>query len=226
MSYYLAPALAVLRAEINQRWPNRDRASDGWIGDAAHQATKSDHNPNERGSVDALDVDVDGVTVAEILAAVERHPSAHYWIYNRQIADRDDGWRRRPYSGPSPHTEHLHVSIRQTRTAEQDTRPWGLREDDIMATLDELRAVVRQELTDIRSSVDYVDGRIEGLAYGRTEVREGLKGAGAPVWPVEALRSLQEQVTALTARPPAVIDYDQLADAIVRRAFGVTPGTP
>jgi len=129
--WYLAPALAVLRAEINARWPNRDKTSDGTIGDTRHQATKSDHNPNARGSVNALDIDVDGVHVPTILAAVQRHPSAHYWIWRRQIADADDGWRPRPYHGSSPHIEHLHVSIRQSRTAEQDRRPWGLLEDDM-----------------------------------------------------------------------------------------------
>ncbi|XTZ16421.1 hypothetical protein ACQSSU_03190 [Micromonospora echinospora] len=127
-AYYLAPALAVLRDEINARWPNRDKASDGWIGDRAHQATRSDHNPNDRGSVNALDIDRDGVDVPAIIAAIEAHPSAHYWIFNRQIADRDDGWRPRPYTGSNPHTLHLHISIRQSRTAEQDRRPWGLEE--------------------------------------------------------------------------------------------------
>jgi hypothetical protein len=129
MSYYLAPALAVLRDEINARWPDRDQASDGWIGDTAHQGTRSDHNPNDRGSVNALDIDRDGVDMAAIIAAIEAHPSAHYWIYREQIADRDDGWRRRPYTGSNPHDKHLHVSIRQSRTAEQDQRPWGLLED-------------------------------------------------------------------------------------------------
>lgn len=133
--YYLAPSLVVLRAEIDTRWPRRDHTSDGWIGDAAHQAqgSKSDHNPNERGSVDAIDVDKDGIDPYAVIAAFERHPSAHYWIYQRQIADRDDGWRRRPYTGTNPHDKHAHFSIRQSRTAEQDRRPWGLLEDDMSA---------------------------------------------------------------------------------------------
>ncbi|MEU6204601.1 hypothetical protein ABZ814_13550 [Micromonospora musae] len=133
-NWYVAPSLAVLRAEINARWPGRDRASDGSIGDAAHQASRSDHNPNGRDSVNAIDIDKDGIDVAAVIAAVQRHPSTHYWIYNRQIADRDDGWRRRPYTGSNPHDKHLHVSIRQTRTAEQDRRPWGLLEDDMPLT--------------------------------------------------------------------------------------------
>lgn len=66
MSYYLAPSLAVLRAEINARWPGRDKASDGWIGDTAHQSTRSDHNPNSRGSVNAIDIDEDGIGRAHV----------------------------------------------------------------------------------------------------------------------------------------------------------------
>ena len=132
--YELAPSLAVLRAEINTRWPRRDKASDGWIGDPRHQASKSDHNPNERGSVDALDVDEDGIDVAAVLAAIKRHPSARYVIYERRLYHRLRGWKSEPYTGVNPHDRHLHVSIDQTRAAEQDRRPWGLLEDD-MGTL-------------------------------------------------------------------------------------------
>lgn len=125
-AWYLAPSLAVLRDEVDTRWPWRDRASDGTIGDEAHQGTNSDHNPNSRDSVDAWDMDKDGVAVGEVIAAFQRHPSSNYWIWNREIADKDDGWRRRPYNGDNPHTQHVHFSIRQTATAEQDTRSWGL----------------------------------------------------------------------------------------------------
>src|SRR5690606_29069239 len=59
MSYYLAPSLVKLRDLINQNWPNRDKSSDGWIGDPSHQARKSDHNPDYSagGVVRAIDVD-------------------------------------------------------------------------------------------------------------------------------------------------------------------------
>jgi hypothetical protein len=53
MAWYLAPALTVGRAEVNRRWPKRDLTSDGTVGDEAHQATRSDHNPNARESVNA-----------------------------------------------------------------------------------------------------------------------------------------------------------------------------
>ena len=130
---YLAPSLATLRAELNERWPNRDHTSDGWIGDTRHQATQSDHNPNARGSVDAIDVDEDGVVFAVVFAAIKRHPSARYVIYERKLYHRLRGWRAEPYSGVNPHDHHFHISIDQTVKAEQDRRPWGLQEDDVSA---------------------------------------------------------------------------------------------
>lgn len=36
MSWTLAPSLARLLDEVNRRWPNRDKRSDGTIGDRAH----------------------------------------------------------------------------------------------------------------------------------------------------------------------------------------------
>lgn len=126
MAWYLAPSLAQLRSEINARWPGRDHASDGTIGDAAHSSTTSDHNPNSRGSVDAMDIDEDGVDFAEIFAAIKRHPSARYVIYERELYHRLRGWRAETYSGTNPHDHHFHLSIDQTQASEQDTRSWGL----------------------------------------------------------------------------------------------------
>ena len=128
---YLAPSLAVLRAELNARWPRRDHTSDGWIGDTRHQATKSDHNPNSRGSVNAIDVDEDGVDFGVVFAAIKRHPSARYVIYERRLYHRLRGWKAEPYYGVNPHDHHFHLSIDQTVKAEQDRRPWGLLEDDM-----------------------------------------------------------------------------------------------
>lgn len=122
---YLNLALTNFRTEINQRWSNRDKASDGWIGNAAHQATKSDHNAESDGSVDAIDIDVDGIDVAAVLAAAIGHEATAYVIYNRQITSRNMSgglgvWH--PYTGSSPHTEHIHVSSRDSY--ERSTKPW------------------------------------------------------------------------------------------------------
>ncbi len=48
-----------LREQIDDAFPDRDRTSDGWIGDAKHAARKSDHNPTDEGIVRAIDIDAD-----------------------------------------------------------------------------------------------------------------------------------------------------------------------
>lgn len=122
----LAPSLVRARTTIDARWPNRDRTSDGWIGDPAHQARQSDHNPNGRGIVDAIDVDRDGIHVPTVLAAFMIHPATNYVIHNRRIFDRDNRFRPVAYTGDNPHTGHAHESIRQSVSAENDPTPWLL----------------------------------------------------------------------------------------------------
>lgn len=124
MSYYLAPSLVELRGEINARWPNRDKASDGWIGDADHSSRISDHNPDEKGCVHALDVDVDGIGVQQLLRATIGDNRVWYVIFNHRIYSRTYGWTPRVYTGSNPHTMHVHISIRYNHAAENATRTW------------------------------------------------------------------------------------------------------
>lgn len=124
MSWHLAPSLVQFRDEVNKKWPKRSKKSDGTIGDASHAARKSDHNPNSRGSVNAIDITYPGVDPDVIIAAVKKHPSAAYVIFNRHIYSATDGWAKKPYAGISPHTEHLHISIKQSVKAENSTVKW------------------------------------------------------------------------------------------------------
>lgn len=128
----LAPALVRLRSEVNAKAPNRDRSSDGWIGDTSHSRSGmpenggSDHNPNRRGVVDALDIDVDGIDPAWLVSLAIKHPSVNYVIWNRTIWSRRHGFKARRYSGSNPHTKHVHVSLRQSASAEQNNTPWKI----------------------------------------------------------------------------------------------------
>jgi len=124
----LAPVLVRQRAIIDARWPHRDRTSDGWIGDQAHQQRKSDHNPNGRGIVCATDVDMyggpDQVHRPTIVAASILHPSTNYVIWNRRIMQRSRLFLPVAYTGTNPHTAQLHTSIIQSVGAEQNPAPW------------------------------------------------------------------------------------------------------
>jgi len=124
MSWHLAPSLVQFRAEVDKKWPKRSKKSDGTVGDTSHSARKSDHNPNSRSSVNAIDITRLGVDPEVIIAAVKKHPSASYVIFDRHIYSATDGWVKKPYAGASPHTEHLHVSIKQSVKAEQSGVKW------------------------------------------------------------------------------------------------------
>lgn len=121
---YPATSLALLRSQVNKTWPKRVTYSDGWIGDEAHAATKSDHNPDpETGIVHALDITAHSKELVDaVLAATVGDPRVAYVIYNHKIWLPRHGWIR--YRGTNPHTTHVHISINHSPTAEHDVRPW------------------------------------------------------------------------------------------------------
>jgi hypothetical protein len=154
-SWTLVPCLVSLRNEFNRLAPNRDKASDGAVGDQSHADGRSDHNPDETGKtpfedsdrkneVHAIDVDNNlrkaGWDMDRCLdVIITRHRTGQddrlqNVIYNRRIWSRSWGWTPRPYTGASAHTEHAHFSARYTTAQENDTSPWGLLEEDVTKT--------------------------------------------------------------------------------------------
>ena len=142
MAYRLARSLAVFRDEVNRRWPHRDRASDGWIGDAAHASRDSDHNPwvkdgNGVGVVRAYDVDAGaggnteiGLWLAEHVRSLgaSGHPAlgrGSYVISARRIASPVSAWKWRKYTGSNPHVSHTHVSV-SLDGGYDSTAGWGI----------------------------------------------------------------------------------------------------
>ena len=130
-------ASVALINEINALWPNRDRSSDGSIGDAAHATRQSDHNPwvvvDGIGVVRARDIDKDGIPAADIAEylrqlGARRDPRLYpngYVIFNRRITSPDFGsWRT--YTGSNPHTSHIHVSFSTSKSGFDSDAPWGL----------------------------------------------------------------------------------------------------
>ena len=126
MAWYTAPSLIQLRNELNAAHPGRDKSSDGFVGDTAHAARKSDHNPDYSagGVVRAGDFDKDGIDTAKLLRIVCADDRVEYVIWQGGIYTRANGFRRAVYKGSNSHNMHMHVSLRHTKAAESN-RPWG-----------------------------------------------------------------------------------------------------
>jgi hypothetical protein len=144
MAWIVTPALARLMADFRTAFPNKDRSSDGTIGDAAHQAETSGHNPDDTAGsraeysdadttaeVRAVDADDDlrdprGVTMEDVVQRMLRTPAdlarLMYIIYNRRIWRRRNGWRQETYTGSNPHDKHAHFSGDPAR--DDDAAPW------------------------------------------------------------------------------------------------------
>lgn len=124
---YEARPLRQLRDTVNRRWPDRDKTSDGWIGDAAHQARQSAHNPDPKtGIVRARDLDKDGIVMPVVLASGMLHTSIRYMIFNRRIFRSQDRFRPRIYDGDNPHAGHGHFQIWASVAAENNMAGWQL----------------------------------------------------------------------------------------------------
>lgn len=111
MSWRRAYSLVILGNEIHSISPQTTIYD---IGDSAHQAEASDHNPNSAGVVCAIDVMAGYGLDLEALAnsiRLSSHPDLKYVIYNRRIASRKYGFEWRAYPGSNPHTDHIHVSV-------------------------------------------------------------------------------------------------------------------
>jgi hypothetical protein len=121
MNPKLCKAGVQLREQFDDAFRDRDRTSDGWIGDSRHAARQSDHNPDANGWVRAIDVDrdlsgkpkpdlmPDVADQLRILAKSDKRIS--YLIFDSKIASSKSAWRWRTYTGINKHHHHLHISF-------------------------------------------------------------------------------------------------------------------
>lgn len=178
MSWRLAKSLEQLRSEVNTLWPNRSKASDGTIGDAAH-GTKTDHYPNPQGVVCAFDLTHDpanGVDCNLLFAAVikRRHPASKYHIWQDKVVRAYDkpgipAWTVAPYT-KGGHFGHMHNSVGvgpdgQSTGPYDIATPWlvGLTdpaqpEDDLTPEQDRLLRDIFDRVTGMHQGVTTDDG--------------------------------------------------------------------
>lgn len=125
MKPVLCKAGQQLREQFDDTFPDRDRRSDGWIGDTRHSARTSDHNPDWSSIppyVRAIDIDRDvyqggkpdlmpDIANQIRLAAKAGDKRIAYIIFAGRIASPRMGWRWRKYKGSNPHNAHCHISF-------------------------------------------------------------------------------------------------------------------
>ena len=136
MAWRVAKSLIRLREQINEMAPDRSKASDGTIGDAAHASRSSDHNPwvkdGKIGVVTAMDITNDiahGCDAQQLVDALvaSRDPRIKYIIWNRKIVNsRIQPWVWRNYTGVNPHTKHFHLSVKPEKASYDSTESWQL----------------------------------------------------------------------------------------------------
>lgn len=156
MAWVLTKNMQAFRDQMNEFFPNRDKTSDGTIGDYAHSQEKSGHNPDDtsqhnaewdsdsdsKSEVRAIDIDSNtrdpDVSMEDIfqhLIALGKSQGSkfpvRYIIYNRRIARASGGWKVEAYTGTSAHTEHIHLSGAYSDSADENY--YNYRLDELVA---------------------------------------------------------------------------------------------
>lgn len=196
-AWTLIPSLVTLRTEFNRRSPGRDKGADGSIGNSLHTSS-SDHTPDEdsnvlrdhdadgKNEVHALDIDSTGpwpgTTFRRLFLdsiAGERAKwldpddvcRLEYAIFDRQIYSRSRDFSPVPYYGQDPHTNHAHYSARYLTASENDTRPWGVEEDEMSAAeVNEIKGAINAAVAALRTEINQVPGELLGAPIGSKSV--------------------------------------------------------
>jgi hypothetical protein len=145
LAWTLVPCLQEFREQINEVAPNRDKASDGVIGDYNHQKGDSSHNPDDTGrgnsewdtdpdgkeEVRAVDIDIDfrqpGITARRLVDHLLHYAKngtfwwIRYIIYDGKIYSKSTGFAERDYRGSNPHDKHIHINSDFTQAADNKT---------------------------------------------------------------------------------------------------------
>ncbi len=178
-TWRIAKSLEKLRLQLNTLAPNRSKASDGGIGDAAHASRNSDHNPWVKdakgvGVVTARDFTHDPAggldchRLAEILAE-SRDPRIKYIIWNRRILSASKApWKWLPYDGANAHTKHLHLSVRDKAQFYDSEAAWDL--NGLSSKIKKTAHVTKEKRTE---TVDVDPSKVEEVESALTQQEQG-----------------------------------------------------
>lgn len=221
MSWRTARSLDTLLAQVNTAGPDRSKASDGTLGDQAHAARESDHNPDSQGVVRARDVTHDpahGCDVDQVAEELRRSrdPRIRYVIRSRRIftsyATRvRRAWEWGPYVGSNPHETHMHLSVVGSALAD-DPAPWAIFTEVNMTEAESLMLadLHRSVVGHIQAGPNARLGDVHDLATPVLTMNATVARIEAALDPVKLAARIAERID---------IDADELA-AELRLEFG------
>ncbi len=198
MAWRLAKSLKKLQEQINEMAPGRSKVSDGTIGDAAHSARKSDHNPNEQGIVAAIRCHTRPFGRMR-RSNLEPEPDRRF---AREVCDlltlrsgKLGQVNGRSYDGKNPHDHHVHVSVKPD--ALDQTQEWAVRiagapgeVPPATPTLTETRPLLKtgasgeavRALQQLLTHLAFPAGWTEGLARTQDLRLNAFKKRAASAW--------------------------------------------
>jgi hypothetical protein len=228
-AWILTKGLQNLRDQVNEAFPDRDHASDGTIGDTAHQAETSGHNrddtPGSRPEWDgdsdstpevrAWDMDTDlraaPATAQQVVDHIRKLPGVssvlRYMIYNRKIYRAANGWAPEAYTGPSAHTEHIHFSGAYSQAADNNTTfDYRLEEIPVALTAADKQWIEDKLTSVVTAAVEHRVGDIipyvdaDGVQVPATAPNPTVTPATALFWLLRSNAQIKQAVDALAAR--------------------------
>lgn len=122
----IAPAISILRVQVNEMFPHRSKKSDGIWPSATH--TKANPNSDhEAGNAFDITADLgDGHKVQELvdILVAQKDSRLSYVIHNGHIWSRTYDFKKRTYTGSNPHKTHAHISVIEKKRG--SSREWKL----------------------------------------------------------------------------------------------------
>jgi hypothetical protein len=235
--------LTQLRTDFNNAFPLRSHTSDGWIGDAAHQAETSGHNPDDTigvkaeysdadsvPEVRAIDVDSDlnsSMTMFQVVKQILDNPNntkrLKYIIYNRVIWSRNTNWEPHEYTGSSPHVEHIHASA--DPLFDEDDAPWLIGDtmtaDEYLAILNNPKVAARMAVL----AVSYIGGPLPDGVNVLSAINKTLLATTntLPALVAKAIEEASNDPTIPDVPPLTVEQVAAITKAVVDGVVAVVP---
>jgi len=245
----LTPGMKNLGNQFNARWLKRDGASDGAVGDYAHQQEDSGHNPDDtkyhnaewdgdsdsKSEIRAIDVDSTlndpEVNMQMVIDHMRKLPNLgsviRYMIYNRKIYKASNNFNPENYTGASAHTEHAHFSGAYS-DASDENKTFNFKFDELGDDVSEQD--VTNALNKFFASTNQGDPALPESRIGHDANTQRMPGAPFSSKQVMLYQYLGSMGTAVDAANKAIanlaVEVSELKELLESHVAGLVENTP